>query len=71
MTTDTAAASNATLSNEPSRFVFIDGLRGIAAMLVVLVHISGALFMQYGKWLPAWLDSVVALGRVGVDIFSC
>jgi peptidoglycan/LPS O-acetylase OafA/YrhL len=67
MSTHPAAA--VVKGSEPLRFVFIDGLRGVAAMMVVVVHISGAMFVQYGSWLPAWLERIMALGRLGVDVF--
>jgi peptidoglycan/LPS O-acetylase OafA/YrhL len=27
------------------------------------------MFVQYGSWLPAWLERIMALGRLGVDVF--
>jgi peptidoglycan/LPS O-acetylase OafA/YrhL len=67
--TNQLESSAALPSSDLRRFLFIDGLRGVAAMMVVIVHIRGALAIQYGAWLPAWLDHLLALGRLGVDIF--
>ncbi len=55
----------------PSRYRFIDALRGFAAVWVVLFHIKhGGHIDQLAKWLPGWLDLVVfELGHLGVPIF--
>src|SRR5258706_8140579 len=56
---------------EPSyRFTFVDALRGIAALNVVLFHAVGghhipALFAA----MPAWLQAILEHGDVGVAVF--
>ncbi len=47
----------------------MDGLRGIAAMAVVLFHLHGATKVTFGDWLPPLLDGLLASGHYGVDIF--
>lgn len=54
---------------ESGRVQTIDGLRGIAALLVMLHHLFGAVSRTATDWLWAPLESVVRHGAVGVDIF--
>ena len=49
-----------------SRFSFIDALRGLAAMAVVLFH---AVEGNHIQSLPAWLRAIVAHGDLGVAVF--
>lgn len=53
----------------PARFRTVDGLRGIAAMAVVVFHLHGATRVAFGDWLPSLLDGLFASGHYGVDIF--
>ena len=46
----------------------LDGLRGVAALAVVLHHVSQRLIMFETGWLHALMD-VFALGFLGVDVF--
>jgi peptidoglycan/LPS O-acetylase OafA/YrhL len=52
-----------------SRVVAIDGLRGVAATLVVLFHLHGAVSRSASNWLWGPLDWVARNGALGVDIF--
>jgi len=51
------------------RFRTIDGLRGIAALAVVLYHLNEAARITFDPWLPGWLVWVLKQGFLGVDIF--
>lgn len=52
------------------RFRTIDGLRGIAALAVVLYHLAGAVTDAGAQaWLPASAHWVIARGFLGVDVF--
>jgi peptidoglycan/LPS O-acetylase OafA/YrhL len=51
------------------RFATIDGLRGIAAMAVVVFHLNEAARITYGDWLPPLIDWIFRRGFLGVDIF--
>lgn len=51
------------------RFEFLDGLRGMAALAVILFHFNGAL-KDHGVFVvPALFDFVCELGHYGVQIF--
>lgn len=52
-----------------SRVTSIDGLRGIAALLVVLFHLHGAVSRTATDWLWAPVDWIARNGAKGVDIF--
>jgi peptidoglycan/LPS O-acetylase OafA/YrhL len=47
----------------------IDGLRGVAAMMVVCYHLYGNIGRAVSEWFPAFLDAVFRHGYVGVDVF--
>src|SRR5262245_44222872 len=51
------------------RFVFIDGLRGIAALSVVLYHFNEAVIRQSARWVPHVVEAVLHRGFLGVEIF--
>ena len=51
------------------RFRTIDGLRGIAAMAVVLFHLNEATVLTYGPWVHRSIASLLAHGYLGVDVF--
>jgi peptidoglycan/LPS O-acetylase OafA/YrhL len=52
-----------------SRFVMIDGLRGVAALSVAIQHFNGTIALAAPNWLPAWLASIATRGYLGVDVF--
>jgi peptidoglycan/LPS O-acetylase OafA/YrhL len=56
-------------SEERLRFRTIDGLRGIAALAVVLFHVNEAVFRTYGTWVPGYLAAFMDHGYLGVDVF--
>jgi peptidoglycan/LPS O-acetylase OafA/YrhL len=56
-------------SEERVRFRTIDGLRGIAALAVVLFHVNVALFQTYGSWVSSDLAALMEHGFLGVDVF--
>lgn len=56
---------NRALSNTSSRFSFLDALRGLAALLVVLAHAGYHLSPAFARWSAWYLD----VGNVGVIVF--
>jgi peptidoglycan/LPS O-acetylase OafA/YrhL len=51
------------------RFEFLDGLRGIAALGVILFHFNGTLKDHDIFIIPCWLDFLCQGGHYGVQIF--
>lgn len=51
------------------RFEFLDGLRGIAALLVVFFHFNNRLAESSIPLFPDFIDSFLNLGHLGVEIF--
>lgn len=51
------------------RFEFLDGLRGVAALLVVLFHLNFAIHSQLPNTIPEIFDKLFSLGYLGVQIF--
>jgi peptidoglycan/LPS O-acetylase OafA/YrhL len=51
------------------RFLFVDGLRGIAALAVVLVHFREAVNETAGDWIWPVLEKLLSYGYLGVDVF--
>lgn len=51
------------------RFLFIDGLRGVAAMMVVVFHLHENLRPAVQAWFPPLLSTLCLNGNLGVDIF--
>lgn len=52
-----------------ARVTTIDGLRGVAAMLVVLFHLHEAISRTATDWLWKPVEAIVARGYLGVDVF--
>ncbi|CDZ80444.1 Acyltransferase family protein [Candidatus Rubidus massiliensis] len=51
------------------RFKCLDGLRGIAALLVMVLHFNYILKERSSNFLPLWLDWLVGYGYIGLYIF--
>lgn len=51
------------------RFQLIDGLRGIAATMVMVYHFHFALKDEVADWLPDFVGSLFGLGWSGVEVF--
>lgn len=56
-----------TINNQ--RFIFIDGLRGIAALSVVLFHLNVAIQKHVPHAFPFLLEKIFSWGYLGVQIF--
>lgn len=52
---------------DKTRFVFLDGLRGVAASVVALFHLYA--FGLFSMRFPNWMDRVVLRGDLGVEVF--
>ena len=51
--------------NPPERKLYIDSIRGIAALMIVFTHVWGFLAVKY----PPWFYSIVGEGTRGVQLF--
>jgi len=51
------------------RFRTVDGLRGVAAISVVVFHLNEAARVTYGDWVPPLVDWIFRQGFLGVDVF--
>ena len=66
------AANAGMLAGQPpelQRLMFIDGLRGLAAMAVVIHHFRGAINTIASDWIWPFLDTLFYFGYLGVDVF--
>lgn len=51
------------------RYLFLDGLRGIAATMVAFDHYYNLTKRECADWMPGWLASALDNGWIGVEIF--
>jgi peptidoglycan/LPS O-acetylase OafA/YrhL len=56
-------------TSPPARFLLIDGLRGVAATMVMLYHFHFALRDEFARWLPEVVGDAFGLGWSGVEVF--
>jgi peptidoglycan/LPS O-acetylase OafA/YrhL len=54
---------------EKNRYGTIDGLRGLAAISVVLFHLSGNLKAELAELFPDFVNLVISYGYLGVPVF--
>ena len=63
-------SEGASSTSRPSeRFLFPDGLRGVAAMMVVFYHFNENLAPAVSHWLPVGMSVILHHGNLGVPIF--
>jgi len=55
--------------SDPRRFAFLDGLRGVASMMVVVFHLYGNVAPAVQAWIPPLIATICLKGQFGVDIF--
>ena len=60
---------DASLANNDRRFEYIDGLRGLASIMVAISHLAGAAAAKHPGILGAHVEKLADLGRYGVQIF--
>ena len=58
-----------TVAGHPGRYATIDGLRGLAALSVVIYHLHANLAQQLAGWLDGWIAYVMNRGYLGVPVF--
>lgn len=68
-TKERAIAVDRAVSPPSHRFLLIDGLRGVAAMMVVFFHLYDDLQASVHTWIPSILDTLFRNGNLGVDVF--
>jgi len=56
-------------SSRGTRYKFIDGLRGLAAISVVLYHLSGNAGAELQQLLPEFINIALTYGYLGVPVF--
>ncbi len=52
-----------------NRYTLIDGLRGIAALMVVVFHLSLTVEASFNEHLPSFIHNIIKAGHWGVEIF--
>ena len=57
------------MDKKAGRLQFVDGLRGVAAMMVVIYHFRGAISDISPSWIWPWFDEILGFGFLGVDVF--
>ena len=57
------------VTNDQRRFAFLDGLRGVASMMVVVFHLYAVAAPAVQAWFPPVLSWLCLNGRFGVEIF--
>ena len=64
------SARRADGAERPRRFVFVDALRGVAALWVVLFHtFAGSHMSHLEPRLPTWMAQLIHVGYLGVSVF--
>jgi peptidoglycan/LPS O-acetylase OafA/YrhL len=69
VTQSAAAASTAVAGSAAPRFEYIDGLRGLASIMVAIGHLAGAAEAQHPGILGPGVMHLASFGRYGVQIF--
>ena len=64
-----AKMSVTTVKGQGGRYEFVDGLRGLAALVVVLPHAGGLFIYPHESWLSSLFLRLADYGRTGVEVF--